>query len=60
MFNEICINKEMLAKYIYICVCVCVYNMVGWLAVFYDISIIVGYLMPNSIYTYVLYIWFVN
>ena len=24
MFNEICINEEMLPKYIYICVCVCV------------------------------------
>ena len=27
---------------------------------FYGISTIVGYLMPNSVFTYVLNIWFVN
>ena len=27
---------------------------------FYGISIIVGYLMPNPVFTYILNIWFVN
>ena len=27
---------------------------------FYGISNIVGYLMPNAVYTYILNIWFVN
>ena len=41
MFNEICINEEMLPKYIYIyiyiyiCVCVCVCVCVCGLFVFY-------------------------
>ena len=33
--------------------------MVGWLVEFYGISTIVGYLMPNPLYTYILnMIWF--
>ena len=27
---------------------------------FYDISISVGYLMPNLFYKYIVYIWFLN
>ena len=57
MFNEICINEEMLPKYTYIyiymcvCVCVCVHlqncAILVWFVGFYDISTFVGYLTPN-------------
>ena len=30
------------------------------LAVFYSISTIIGYLMPNPVYTYILNTWFEN
>ena len=33
---------------------------IGWLVVFYDISMLVGYLMPNPAYTYILNLWFIN
>ena len=56
--------------YIYICVCVCVCekrkkesdykrkieSWFGWVG-FYGISTIVGYLMPNPLYTYILNIY---
>ena len=32
----------------------------GWLVVFYGISTLVGNLMPNSVYIFILNIWFVN
>ena len=43
--------------YIYVCVCVCmcVYG-VDWVG-FNGISTIVGYLMPNPLYTYILNIY---
>ena len=33
--------------------------MLGWVGL-YGISTIVGYLMPNSVFTYILIIWFVK
>ena len=38
----------------YVCICVCVGELVGWLVVFFSISTLVGYLMPNPLYTFVL------
>ena len=32
----------------------------NWLVEFYGISTIVGYLMPNPVFTYILNIWFIN
>ena len=32
--------------------------MVGWFC--FDISTLVGYLMPNPVYAYIKYTWFVN
>ena len=37
----------------------CIPNKVGWLVVFYGISIFVGYLMPNSIYIYIYQIFMI-
>ena len=39
--------------YIYICVCVCVCVCVSfdWLVGFYGITTLVGYLMPNPVYS---------
>ena len=34
--------------------------LVGWLVGFYPISTFVRYLMPNPVYAYIKYIWFVN
>ena len=42
--------------YIYVCIRVCMCVCV-W---FYGISIIVGYLMPNPVFKYILDIWFLN
>ena len=35
-------------------------GLVGWLVGFYGISTIVGHLMPNPFYTYILNIWFLT
>ena len=35
-------------------------KLVGWLVGSYGMSILIGYLMPNPIYTYTLNIGFVN
>ena len=45
MFNEICINEEMLPIYISISIYISIKVMFVYL--FYGISNIVGYLMPN-------------
>ena len=34
--------------------------MVGWLVVFYGTSILIGYLMPNPVYTYILNIYYLG
>ena len=39
--------------YVYVCVCVFTYMYV-FLVGFYGISTLVGYLMPNHVYTYIL------
>ena len=36
------------------------WNKVGWLAGFHGKSTLLGYLMPNPVYEYIKYIWFVN
>ena len=35
------------------------FKQVDWFVEFYGTSVRIGYLMPNSLYTYVKYIWFV-
>ena len=58
-----CWRHDMMMIYIYMCVCVCVYLRVYicvcmwvWIgcvvAAFYGVLIIVGYLMPNPVYTF--------
>ena len=49
------IAKFSLYIYIYVCVCVCV--CVIWLVGFYGISAIMGYFIPNLLYTYMSYIY---
>ena len=34
--------------------------MVGWLVMFYGISTLEGYSMPNPVYTHIKHTWFVN
>ena len=34
--------------------------LVGWLLGFNNILTIVGYVMPNPLYTYIKYIWFLD
>ena len=62
-YTNICIHKLFIYIYIYIYICLCVpvwvnismpicaYMLIGWLVGFCDISIFVGYLMPNPFYT---------